>query len=169
MKVKGMKTIANDRGFTILEVILAMTLLSIAILGIAGLAGTAIKSSSYSQSITQGNNLSQKLIEELMVVDFDNLQITDTTISNTVLRRTCTQTGFDVDAPEYTCNAVNPVLVDTREFTWSYKVTYIDLDGDGVAAPSSDRLKKLDVTVSWTDQLWHTTKSLKVVTLRSKR
>lgn len=168
-KAGYMKLELKDNGFTILEVLVALTLLTIGILAITGLAGTAIKSSSYSRSITQANNLAQKMIEELMVVDFDNLDVTDTVITPAELRRNCTQTDFNVDLPVFTCTAVSPITVDSKDYTWGYEVSYINLDGQNGANPSTDRLKKLKVTISWTDQLWGANKSLSVTTLRSRR
>ncbi len=160
---------ANNRGFTLVEVLIAMTILSIGILGIAGLAGTAIKSSGYSQAITQANNLAQEKIESLLSVDYNNVQATDTTTSNIALRRTCAQTGFDPNRPEYTCTPTSADITSLgKPFTWSYKVAYMDLDGVDGANPSIDGLKRVDVTISWTDILWHTTKSVTIVTLRSR-
>jgi type IV pilus modification protein PilV len=159
----------KDKGFTILEVLIAMTLLSIGILGIAGLAGTAVRSSSYSQALTQGTNLAQERIETLQSVDFSNLQATDTTTARTDLRRTCTGPTGPVSRPVYSCTPTTTALpLGNKTFNWSYTVTYIDLNGDGTANPNSDKTKRLDITISWTDTLWHTTKSLSVVTIRSR-
>ena len=169
MKVNGMKDFTMDRGFTILEVLIAMTLLSIAILGIAGLAGTAIRSSGYSQAITQANNLAQDRIEALQSVDFSNFQATDTATARTDLRRTCTGPTGPASRPVYSCTPSSPTLaLGTKNYTWSYTVTYIDLNGNGAANPNIDNTKRLDVTISWTDPMWHTQKSLSVVTIRSR-
>ena len=50
----------GKRGFTLIEVLIAMTILSIGILGVAGLAGTVIRSSGYSQALTQATNIAQE-------------------------------------------------------------------------------------------------------------
>lgn len=159
----------GQNGFTLVEVLIAMTILSIGILGIAGLAGTAVKSSSYSQAITQANNLAQEKIETLLGVDFNNLHSTDTTATRADLRRTCVQTDMTVSRPVFSCTPTNPtVMLGEKPFTWAYTVTFIDLNGDGTANANSDGLKRLDITVTWTDALWKTSKSMSVVTLRTK-
>ena len=47
-------------------------------------------------------------------------------------------------------------------------MTYIDVNANGVANPNQDGLKRVDLTVSWTDLLWKTTKSVTVTTMRSR-
>ena len=160
--------LSTDKGFSLIEVLIAMTLLAVGILGIGGLAGTAIRTSGYSQAITQANNLAQDRIESLMSVDFDNLQATDTTTSRTDLRRTCTQTDASASRPVYTCTPTTTALtLGNKTYNWSYTVTFLDLNGDGTAN-TSDGLKRIDVTLTWTDALWHNTRSMTVATLRHR-
>jgi len=156
----------SEVGFTMIEILIAMTILAIGILGIGGLASTAIRTSGYSQAMTQANNLAQDRMEAMMSVDFNNLEATDTTTARTDLRRTCTQTDMTASRPVWTCTPTTPTItVGGKPYTWSYTVTGLDLSGDGVA-DKSDGLKRLDVTITWTDPLWHSTKSTSVVTLR---
>lgn len=157
-----------DKGFTLVEVLVAMTILSIGILGIAGLAGTAVKTSSYSQAVTQANNLAQLKTEELLSVDYRNLHVTDTTGLDS-LRRGCSLSVSSVSRPVYACTPTDPeITLDGRTFNWSYTVAFIDLDGSGAAEPNKDKLKRLDVTVTWTDMLWRSTKSLTLTTMRTR-
>lgn len=160
---------AAQKGFTLLEVLIAMTILSIGILGIAGLAGTAVKTSGHSQAMSQANNLAQKRLEALLSVDFVNLEADDSTTPITELRRDCTQTDATASRPVFSCIPTNPTeSIGSRPFTWSYTVTYIDTNANGVANPNQDGLKRIDLTVSWTDILWKTTKSVTVTTMRSR-
>lgn len=156
----------DDKGFTLLEVLIALTILSIGILGIAGLAGTGIKSSSYSRSITQATNFAQEKLEGLMGVDYNNIQATD--LAGVDFARNCTGPVGPANAPVYTCTPTNTKTIGSTVYSWSYTVTFIDLDANGTAAPSVDGLKRIDLTVSWTDLLWHAQKSVTLVTLRSK-
>lgn len=159
-----------DKGFTLIEVLIAITILSIGILGIAGLAGTAIRSSSYSRALTQATNLGQDRIEALMSIDFKNIQATDLTAPRADLRRNCAGPVGPANRPEYTCNPVTPTItVGPTPYAWSYKVTYEDLDASGIANPAVDGLKRIDLTISWTDALWRTQKSVTFVTLRTTR
>jgi prepilin-type N-terminal cleavage/methylation domain-containing protein len=142
----------KEGGFTLVEVLIAMSILAIGILGITGLAGNAIRSSGYSQAITQANNL----------------ESSDSTTSRTDLRRTCTQTVTTISRPVYSCTPTTiAITLNNQDFNWSYTVTHIDLDGNGTAAPGIDGLKRLDVTISWVDTLWQSTRSITVVTLRN--
>lgn len=159
----------GKRGFTLIEVLIAMTILSIGILGVAGLAGTVIRSSGYSQALTQATNIAQEKLEALVSVDFSNIQATDTATARTDLRRTCTQTDFTASKPVYTCvPTTSTVTVGGKPYTWGYTVSYVDLDASGTASESSDGLKRIDLTVSWTDAVWRTTKSITAVTMRTR-
>jgi type IV pilus modification protein PilV len=156
-----------DKGFTLIEVLIALTILSIGILGIAGLAGTALRSSSYSRSLTQATNFAQERLEGLMGVDFNNIHVSDAAAGD--FQRNCTGPVGPANAPVYTCTPASPTkMIGNTNYTWSYTVTYIDLDGNGTSNPNVDGLKRVDLTVSWTDMLWHTQKSVTFVTLRSK-
>ncbi len=163
-----MKMSLSDKGFTIIEVLIAISLLSVGMLAVATLMGTSIKTSSYSQALTQGNNLAQERLETLQSIGYNNLQVTDTVTARTDLRRNCTQTDFTADRPVYTCTPTQVIPIGKRDFTWLYTVTYIDVDGSGTANPGVDGLKRIDVTVSWTDQLWNIDKSVTVTSLRAE-
>ncbi len=161
--------IPEEKGFTMLEVLLAMTILAIGVLSVAGLAGTAVRSSGYSRALTQANNVAQEKIERLQGVSYLNLESSDTTTSLTDLRRTCTQTDTSINRPVYSCVPVTTaVTLGNSTFNWSYTVTIVDLNGNGTASSTSDGLKRVDVVVSWTDPLWHSTKSVTYFTLRSR-
>lgn len=158
-----------DKGFTLVEVLIAMTVLSIGILGIAGLAGTAAKTSGHSQSITLANNLAQERLEALLSVDYKNIHLTDTASARADLRRNCVQTSAAADRPVYACTPVTAAIpMGNRTFNWSYTVSFIDLDGNGAANENQDGLKKIDLTISWTDTLWRATKSVVLTTMRTR-
>ncbi len=159
---------STDRGFTILEVLIAVTMLSVGILAVSSIMGTSIKSSSYSQALTQANNYAQERLETLMSVPYNNLQVTDTTTGRTDLRRNCTQTDATVSRPVYTCTPTATKDIGNRTYSWVYEIIYIDLDGSGTASPQVDGLKRVNVTVTWTDQLWNAPKSITVSGLRSE-
>lgn len=163
-----MKKSLSDKGFTILEVLVAVSLLSVGILAVASLMGTSIKTSSYSQALTQANNLAQYRLERLQSVSYNNLQVTDTSTAPDDLKRNCSQTDATASRPVYTCTPTQGITIGVRNFTWLYTVTYIDVDGSGTADPGIDGLKRIDVTVSWTDQLWNMAKSITVTSLRAE-
>ncbi len=163
-----MKMSRSDKGFTIIEVLIAISLLSVGILAVGSLMGTSIKTSSYSQALTQANNLAQERLETLQSIDYNNLQVTDIATARTDLRRNCSQTDATASRPVYTCTPTQTVPIGKRDFTWLYTVAYIDVNGIDGADPGIDGLKRIDVTVSWTDQLWNIAKSITLTSLRSE-
>jgi len=156
------------RGFSLVEVLVAMTILSIGILGITGLAGTSVKSGAFAQNMTQATNLAQDRIEALQSVLFITLHVTDTVTARTDLQRTCTGPVGPVNRPVYTCTPLNSVVMGGKTFTWTYIVTFIDLDGNGTASESSDALKRLDVVVTWRDALNQTTNTTTMTAMLTK-
>lgn len=169
MLTKKTDIAARQGGFTLIEILVALTILSIGILGIAGLAGTAVKNSGYSQAMTQANNLAQKKLEALLGIDYQNLEASDPTNPSVELQRACSQTDATASRPVFSCTMTSPsTVIGNRTFQWSYAVTYIDVDGSGTANPNQDGLKRIDVTVTWSDLLWNATKSITVATMRSR-
>lgn len=164
----SMPFLSRTGGFTILEVLLAIAILAVGILGAAGLAGNAIRSSFHSQSISRAVNLAVDRIESLQSVDYNGLEVDDTT-GRVDLRRDCSGPTGPASRPVYTCTpTTSTITIDGKPYTWSYTVIHIDLDASGTANPTSDKLKRVDVTISWMDALWHAQKSTTVSTFRGK-
>ncbi|MEE8575554.1 MAG: type IV pilus modification protein PilV [Thermodesulfobacteriota bacterium] len=150
-----------ERGFTLLEILISMAILSFGLLGIAGLATTSIQVSAHARALTQATNLARDRAESLLSVDYDNLYLSDSTTGRTDLRRTCSQTDNTAARPVYTCvPTTTTITVDNAIYTWGYTVTHIDLDGSGAINVRKDKLSRIDVTVSWPDAVFHTTKSV---------
>lgn len=59
--------IRNEKGVTLLEIMISMLILTIGILGLAPLIGVAIFNNSYANDVTVANALAQKEIESLML------------------------------------------------------------------------------------------------------
>lgn len=74
--------IMDQRGFTLLEVLVAMTILTIGLLGIAAMMITAINANGQSRRMTIATNLAQQRIEEMRNIPFENLFKTDPSNSN---------------------------------------------------------------------------------------
>jgi type IV pilus assembly protein PilV len=157
----------GKEGFTLIEILVAMSILSVGLLGIAGLATNAMKASSNAISMTQASNIAQDRIEALLTIDIANLNTTDLGMSTLALQRTCVQSDATANRPVWSCTPSSTQWLDGREYTWNYTVTLIDLDGNGTATLSHDGLLRIDLNVFWTDQLWASQKSLSTVALRS--
>jgi type IV pilus modification protein PilV len=162
--LRGISNMIDKRGFTLIEVLVALSILAVGMIGISGLAGTAWRALHKSQATTQAINLAQDRIEALQSVDFDNLEVTDAAM-------TCTGPAGPVSRPQYTCtptSATIPLGTPSKIYTWSYTVTHIDLNNDGIAMTAIDGLKRIDVTISWTSGLLSSQSTTTVTTMRSK-
>ena len=63
----------NKKGFSLIEVLVALVILSIAILATAGLMVTTTKNNSFGNSMTEAATLAQDKIEELLVTDWGGI------------------------------------------------------------------------------------------------
>jgi prepilin-type N-terminal cleavage/methylation domain-containing protein len=142
----------QSSGFTLLEVIIALMIFSIAITALMGLAGTAIKSTDMGRRRTQAINIATEKIEALKKISFSDIQAGSSTSIAGIGTRNCAQAGN-----VFTCTpTAAPLTLDGMPFMWLWKVTYVDLDNDGVFFSTgtiidSNDIKKIDVIVSWTD------------------
>jgi prepilin-type N-terminal cleavage/methylation domain-containing protein len=64
------KIIGGDHGISLLEVLVAMMLVSILVLGMAGFSTVAIKGSTFSQRMTKAVTLAQDTLEEIRRVGY---------------------------------------------------------------------------------------------------
>ena len=77
MRIKGNSGFLGRRGFTLLEVMIALVILSIGLLGLAGLQIVATRSNSFSNQMTVGITLAQDKLEELRNLSYDDAQLND--------------------------------------------------------------------------------------------
>ncbi len=85
------------KGFTLIEVLLALVILSVALIGLAGLMATAIKSNALGKNTTFASNLAQERLEALKMtaaVNFDGAALGDPVASSNPL------TGANPDSAE---------------------------------------------------------------------
>ena len=63
----------GSRGFTLLEVMIAMVILAVSLLGLAGLQMVSLNSNSLASQITEATTLAQDRLERLITTPFANL------------------------------------------------------------------------------------------------
>ena len=157
----------SEAGFTLVELLVSLTILSIGLLGLAGLATNAMKASNNAMSMTQASNIAQDRVEALLGINFSNLNVTDLAAPTSDLNRTCVQIDTTLSRPVWSCTPSETADLDNNTYTWNYTVTHIDLDGNGVAVLSQDALLRIDLNVFWNDLLWGAQKSVSTSALRS--
>ncbi len=142
--------ILKDKGFTIIEVLIAMIIFSIALLALVSLATTSMKATEMGRRMTQGVNLATQKMESLKAVPFKHLN-RDMTVGG--ISKTCTSVGA-----VFSCTPTpNTDTLDNAVFTWSWDVEYMDLNGNGVVfgdSPGSiddGDMRLITVFVDWSD------------------
>ncbi|MFZ3071723.1 MAG: prepilin-type N-terminal cleavage/methylation domain-containing protein [Thermodesulfobacteriota bacterium] len=165
----------KEKGFTLVEVLIAVFITSVALIALASLAGTAIKATEAGKKRTQAVSLATQKLEMLKKVPYSKIQDTDTTVVVTELQRTCVQSGtvFTCTPTSATDTLGTPGMPGTTSFTWKWKATYVDLDNDACffaaspcgAGPVIDDgdMKKIDVEVTWIDLLGSHTLTLSML------
>ena len=97
----------NDKGFSLIELLIAVTILAFGLLAVAGLQATAIKGNSHGNTISQATSLAEDRIEEIRNMDYadiynPNPPTTDpnpyieSNVNGTIYRR---ETFVEVDTP----------------------------------------------------------------------
>lgn len=69
-------------GFTLLEVLIAISILTIGLLGVASMQASAIRGNYFSDNTTTALCLAEDKMEDLMGRDFDDADLVDTTAAN---------------------------------------------------------------------------------------
>lgn len=72
----------HSRGFTLLEVLVAIALLAVGLLGMATLVGSVINYNQLAQHVTTATTLAQDRIEELKNTGYDNIAEGSSTEAN---------------------------------------------------------------------------------------
>lgn len=111
-----MKNLANAKGFTLIEVLVGLIILSIGLLGIAGMQITSVKGNSFSNNLTQASFVAQDRLEHLK-----NLPIT-----NPIFASTQTYNESAVNISGQTFNRSYRVTVNGTLRTITYTVTWFD-------------------------------------------
>lgn len=150
-----MLIIKNDKGFTLIEALIAMMVLAIGILAISTMQDVSIKGNTKAKLITQASVLGGNSYERLLNVDYDD-PIMD-------------PAGNPHDHTEFT----NPTLQlpsGTTSVTWNVtewsNTDGVDNDGDGVIDETLEMdIKSITMTINYTDR---TAKTITINFLKSE-
>ena len=72
------KTANNSRGFSLIEVLLGISVFMIGMLGVTALNISSLKSNTFSGNLSEAVNIAGDKIEDLMVVEFEHDDLKDT-------------------------------------------------------------------------------------------
>lgn len=105
-----MKKIANCNGFTLIEVMIAVLVLVVGLLGVAGVATTVINANTLGKEITTATTLAQDKLEELKGTAYSNIASGSDT-QGSMYTRTWTSTS---DSPATGMKTIEVIV----QFPW---------------------------------------------------
>jgi len=107
------------QGFTILEVMVAISLLTVAILGAATMQISALGGSNIAIRTTNASTLASAAIEDLISMDYD-----DSSLNNTVASVPTTAAAYETAMNDLTTAFAGPVTNDGFEVFWNVAEDY---------------------------------------------
>jgi len=71
-----MNFLTKSKGFSLIEVLIALVILAISLLALAGLMATTVKNNSFGSHITEASTFAQDKLEEFRAMRWDDVQVT---------------------------------------------------------------------------------------------
>ena len=138
----------NDKGFTLLEVIVAISILTVGLLAVASMQVSAIKGNTLAFGVTEATCLASDQIEKLIILPYDHADLVDTDGDGT--GEDNDGDGVDDDGGDFgledTVDPQDVITADHRVTQGRYIVYWniaVDIDADDT--------KTVNVIVTWTD------------------
>ena len=69
---KGIRSLKKEKGFTLLEILVAITILTFGLLAVASMQATAIRGNSFAGGVTEGTTWAGYQLERLMALPYDH-------------------------------------------------------------------------------------------------
>ena len=132
------KTMKKNAGFTLIEILIAMLVLAVGLLGLAGLQATSLKNNQSAYNRSQATQLAYDLADRMRANTSGIASYTTTTPSAAVAKQNClTTTG---------CSPTDMAINDLYE--WNLAVTTALPSGTGTISISAGIYT---ITVNWDD------------------
>ena len=148
MRTKTVKPIMNNaRGYTLIEILIAMVILSVGILGVTQLQLSFMQSNAKSSIITTGSAQTQTKIEELLALDYDDDFLDDDDGDGTGHDLDGDGIDDDGEAKNFGLDHIGaaadegPINSDRYTFFWNVAVDH-----------PANETKTINVIVQWPDE-----------------
>lgn len=134
-----MKNVTMDqKGFSLVEILIAMTIFAVGLLALAGMQITAIQGNTFSGTTTDGIRLAQDHIEQLMPLTYSSLT-TDASLVDT-------DGDGDGGLNDATVATADFSLLNQAQNNYNYDVFWNLSDGSVIS-----NTKTISVIVAWTE------------------
>ena len=131
------KEMRKEKGFSLIEVIIAIGILSVGILGVATMQVTSIRGNAFADKVTQATTWGGDRIEKLACLQWDSAFLQDSDGDGV---NGLNDTGFDNDTD--TQGDSDQPLIQQGQYTIQWNVAEDDLIGE---------TKTVHVIVTWSD------------------
>jgi type IV pilus assembly protein PilV len=155
-RVKTIRGHGDSRGFTLIELMIALFIFAIGILAVASMQGEAIKGNSFSDLMTVANSLAETRMEELLVLPQGHTDLQDNNIANNANLRAALDTGGTAGENEFDGHWETGLDRDGNAgsgiFTRTWNVAKRDPADPSKVGYPADGLMTIAVVVEWQDQ-----------------
>jgi prepilin-type N-terminal cleavage/methylation domain-containing protein len=115
--------ISSKNGFSLIEVLIALVLFAVGVLGIGAMQIGSIKGNSFSQEVTQATVLSQEKLEELKKMPFDDSNLSSGHHDEGALSGSGFSRSHDVENISATLKAITVTVNWTEEIDHSISLS----------------------------------------------
>ena len=143
------KTVSSSRGFSLLEVLLGITVFMIGMLGVTALNISSLKSSTFAGNMSEAVIIAGDKIEELMALPFDDVALNDKTPPADGTNQDPTNVGIDtVGGGNFGLDNTG-AAADGSDTGIGKNNMYDVYWNVAVAEPLNEKTKTVNVIVEW--------------------
>ena len=157
-RVRQSDDAADERGFTLVELVIAIGLIGLVFAGVAGILTSSLRALSIQKARTQGNEVATQAIEDLQRRNFDNLVLCTSPsgtapsgLDDIVIGSGCPASTVGYGANP--CTGANPTHAPAAEYSCTrVSITY-NVKRYIAWTDAGHTNKRLAVFVTWTDNV----------------